>query len=115
MTGYLLAGPSGYSSTEQSPLRTSAVANFAGTYTITVTDNAGCTASATTVVVQLPAINPTAGSNTPFCNGGTLSLTSSGVGAVTYLWSRPLEAVIQALIKTLLLPVLVQMKLAPLL
>jgi len=57
-----------------------------GTYTVTVTDLAGCTASATvninTSALPVPAIS----GNTTICNGVATTLTASG--GTTYQWSN---------------------------
>ncbi|MBL7785592.1 MAG: hypothetical protein JNM36_06785, partial [Chitinophagales bacterium] len=65
----------------------------AGTYTVTVTDDNGCTAICNSTI-QEPGCNLSAtATGTPVsCNGGndgTASATPSGnIGAVTYLWSN---------------------------
>ncbi|MBA3830253.1 MAG: gliding motility-associated C-terminal domain-containing protein [Taibaiella sp.] len=63
-----------------------------GNYFVYVTDALSCTSSIVTVnvvVKPLPA-NPTASSNTPVCQGSTLSLTSSSSTAgATYSWTGP--------------------------
>ncbi len=64
----------------------------AGTYTITVTDYQGCTASAAVTVTQpvALAVTPSVTKNVA-CNGGnggaTSAVASSGTGPYTYLWS----------------------------
>lgn len=59
-----------------------------GTYTVTVTSERGCTATATQAVVvnsnpAVPTITPTA---TAFCTGGSVDLSSSS--AAVYAWSN---------------------------
>ena len=49
-TSYSWAGPGGYTASVQNPVRTTATASMAGTYTVTVTGANGCTATATTNV-----------------------------------------------------------------
>ena len=66
----------------------SILVNASGDYSVTVTDNNGCvgTSSATTVTVNpnpVPTIN--ASGPTEFCQGGSVSLTSSS--ASSYSWS----------------------------
>ena len=58
------------------------------TYTVTGTDINGCSATSSVQVVYSPAINPVAGSNTPFCPGGNINLTSTPSG-MSYQWSGP--------------------------
>ena len=62
----------------------------ASTYTVQVKDNSGCTYTVTpntTVVSIISVTTPTiaAGGNTTFCNGGSITLTSSS--ASSYTWS----------------------------
>lgn len=61
----------------------------AGSYTVRVTDNNGCsnTSAAVTVTINsLPVASITAGGPTTFCQGGSVALTSSAGSA--YLWSN---------------------------
>ncbi len=62
----------------------------AGSYTCTVTDNNGCTGTATVVITQPTALVATMGAPTnPLCNGGTGSATvtvTGGTPAYTYAW-----------------------------
>ncbi len=67
----------------------SIVVNATGSFTVTVTDGAGCSAtSAATGVVALaptvPTITP--GGPTTFCDGGNVTLTASA--GASYLWSN---------------------------
>ncbi|RZK14607.1 MAG: hypothetical protein EOO86_18315, partial [Pedobacter sp.] len=75
-------------------ISTTAGANglVAGTYTVTVTDASGCTASRAFTITQ-PSLLNTSGSQTNVsCNGGTngtATVTASGgSGGYTYLWSN---------------------------
>jgi hypothetical protein len=58
-----------------------------GTYSVSVVDANGCTASASVTITQPPFVTATAGNNGPVCPGGTLSLTSTG--GSTYSWTGP--------------------------
>ena len=63
---------------------------MAGNYTVTITDNAGCTTSATATVGQPVAVNVEPAVTEVSCNGGnngsiTLSV-SGGTGLYTYNW-----------------------------
>ncbi|MCC5613217.1 hypothetical protein LC612_42700, partial [Nostoc sp. CHAB 5834] len=53
-SSYNWAGPDGFTSTLDSPTRTGATPAMAGTYSVTVTSAAGCTAVATTDVIVNP-------------------------------------------------------------
>ncbi|MCH2045295.1 MAG: M12 family metallo-peptidase, partial [Saprospiraceae bacterium] len=62
----------------------------ANTYTVTITDNSGCTATATQIVSEPAAITATSASTDESCTGndGTATVAASGgTGAYTYLWS----------------------------
>ncbi|MEY4904687.1 MAG: hypothetical protein RLZZ292_2502, partial [Bacteroidota bacterium] len=57
-----------------------------GTYTVTVTDANGCTASNTTILTQPTAVTISATSGTILCNGGTTDVTlttGGGTGVIT--------------------------------
>jgi gliding motility-associated-like protein len=62
----------------------------AGTYTVTVTDNHSCQATATETITQQTAINITATASNVTCNGlnnGTITTTASGgAGGYSYDW-----------------------------
>jgi hypothetical protein len=76
---YSWTGPNGFTSSDQNPTRSNAMAADGGTYFVTVTVN-GCTsvAGSTNVVVNAtptPTITPDG--PTTFCDGGSVLLTSS--------------------------------------
>jgi uncharacterized protein YjdB len=95
---YNWSGPSSYSATGTGPIISpSSAATTTGTYTVSVTDAANCTASATTIVT----VNPGTGcSGTPIsgtasaspaslCVSGTSTLTVAGAtsaAGLTYQW-----------------------------
>jgi gliding motility-associated-like protein len=60
--------------------------NMAGTYTVTATNAAGCTGTATTIVIQNPIPSPSISGSTSFCPGRSTTLTATGTG--TYSWSN---------------------------
>jgi hypothetical protein len=83
---YAWSGPA-FSSNLQSPNITGATPANGGVYTVTGTDNHGCTASNTTTVVVNGAVATiTPSGPTSFCTGGNVDLTASG--GTTYLWSN---------------------------
>ncbi|MCC6462976.1 MAG: HYR domain-containing protein [Saprospiraceae bacterium] len=92
-TKFQWSGPSTFGSAAQNPLVPVALAAMSGTYTVTVTDNAGCTASGTTSVLVKPRPLIAAQSNSPLCTGGTVVLNSSPTGGsgsgYTFLWAGP--------------------------
>lgn len=88
MASYSWTGPDGFTSTVQNPVIASVTDAAAGTYTLTVTNASGCSASAT-VVVTINTVNlPTAVANTP-CVGGDLNLVGGPSGMATYSWTGP--------------------------
>lgn len=87
---YAWAGPSSFSSASQNPSRSNATTGMSGTYTVTITDGMGCTATGTTsaTVVADPSVTaqPSSGST---CIGGSedLSVTAAGgTPSLTYQW-----------------------------
>lgn len=64
---------------------------IAGSYTVTVKDNNGCTASASTAVTQPARVTASiSATNNILCNGGTGTATAAGSGGVSpynYIWS----------------------------
>ncbi|MBE2246412.1 MAG: PKD domain-containing protein, partial [Candidatus Competibacteraceae bacterium] len=87
MASYNWTGPGGYTSSTQNPSITNPTTAESGTYTVTVTDGNGCTATASTVVTVNAMPIPTAGNNGPVCSGVDINLTSSG--GASYSWSGP--------------------------
>jgi hypothetical protein len=89
------SGPNGYSANVEDPAGFPATPAAAGTYTVTLTDAAGCTATASTTITVSGSSAPTiaAGSNSPVCDGASLSLNSTPSGGsgsgYTFLWSGP--------------------------
>ncbi|QSW88743.1 T9SS type A sorting domain-containing protein [Flavobacterium endoglycinae] len=63
----------------------------AGTYTITVTDANGCTATQSYTITEPTALAATSSHTDASCNGGTNGtatvVVTGGTGAYTYLWS----------------------------
>src|SRR5699024_10858704 len=85
---YEWSGPNGFTSTDQNPVISDITLLAAGDYTVTVTDNNGCSSTASVTVVVLPAPIATAEADpNPVCEGEDLQLSSSG--GTTYSWSGP--------------------------
>src|SRR5690606_115246 len=57
-----------------------------GSYTVTVTDANGCTATASETVTELPPLSLTISGNLTYCVGGNTTLTASASGAIGYVW-----------------------------
>ncbi|MFN8357653.1 MAG: PA domain-containing protein [Spirosomataceae bacterium] len=86
-TSYSWAGPT-FSSALRNPARPAVTTAMAGTYSVTVSADAGCF-SVLTVSVQIsPMVTAIQkGSNSPVCQGNTLQLSASG--GVLYSWKAP--------------------------
>jgi gliding motility-associated-like protein len=82
------SGPNGFSSALQNPSVSSPTTADGGIYSVTATDASGCSGTTTLTVVVNPMPVPTAANSGPYCEGTTISLSSSGGG--TYLWDGPL-------------------------
>jgi hypothetical protein len=66
------------------------VVNVPGTWSVTITDNCGGTASASIVVTEYPVPVATVGSNSPVCSGNSIQLNaSSTVPGSTFAWTGP--------------------------
>jgi len=83
------AGPLVYTSTNtQNPTIALSTVGMAGTYTVTVTDVNGCSATATTNVVVNGPPAPSANNTGPYCVGAIIQLNSP-MGTATDDWSGP--------------------------
>jgi hypothetical protein len=83
------SGPNGFSSTLEDPTRPNMTLADAGNYTVTVTDAASCTASASLTVNVAPLPNAQASSNAPICEGDALTLNAQPNGMLFYQWTGP--------------------------
>jgi|GEM_PF-1054772 len=83
---YAWSGPGGFSSSLQYP--TISQISQGGVYNVTITDQYGCTATASTVVEVLPSPEATISGNQIYCQGENIQLTAA-TGAVSYQWSGP--------------------------
>jgi len=79
-SAYTWVGPGGFSANSQQPTVT-----VPGTYTVTVTNAAGCTAT-TSATLQVGSLIPALQSNEVFCQGTSLTISVSG-NYTKYLWS----------------------------
>jgi gliding motility-associated-like protein len=87
-TDYDWVGPNFYvQNNTQNPTIAGATPAMAGVYTVTMTNAAGCTATATTTVV-VGGVGTTANNTGPYCAGATISL-SAGAGGIDYDWVGP--------------------------
>ncbi|PSJ73243.1 T9SS C-terminal target domain-containing protein [Sphingobacteriales bacterium UPWRP_1] len=86
-TSYSWSGPNGFTSAAASISLSPATTAMAGTYTVTVSNGGGCTASASKTITVSAAPNATVSGSTSLCVGGTITLTASG--GTSYTWSYP--------------------------
>jgi hypothetical protein len=91
-TSYLWSGPSGFTSgNEQATIYNPSAASHDGTYSVTVTDIAGCAATATVAVSVKTAPTATLSLTNATCgvdDGNASVLASGGMAPYTYLWSN---------------------------
>lgn len=85
---YAWAGPNSFSSTSGTPSFTGSTSS-SGIYSVTVTGTNSCTASATVSVSVTPPVTLSISSNTPLCEGTTISLSANAGGPGTFNWSGP--------------------------
>ncbi len=88
-TSWNWSGPNSFSSTDQDPTISSASTSADGTYSVTVTDDNGCTNTDNVDVTVNTAPTATASSNSPVDEGDDINLTESGGDATSWSWSGP--------------------------
>ncbi len=85
-TAFVWSGPSGFTSFQQSPIISNAMASNTGTYTVIGIDAFGCVNTSTiALIIYIKPVITAAGSNA--CVEESLNLTASGGN--TYQWSGP--------------------------
>ena len=99
LTAYASGGAAPYSYSWSGPgivgssLSQTITVNAPGTYTVTVTDNEGCTGTMSVQVYSAPSLSVTITPTNPtICPGGTAILSASASGGTapyTYVWSGP--------------------------
>jgi len=87
---YTWNGPGGFTSGLQNPSLPSVTPANSGNYTLEVVVS-GCTSAVATYAVTVtdPPAMPTAGSNSPVCQGQPINLSGTSVAGVNYNWSGP--------------------------
>lgn len=87
---WVWAGPAGYISTLQNPSIGNATTTASGNYILIATINNCSSRDTVSVIVNTMPAPVTAGSNSPVCQGNTLSLTASTTTAgLSYSWTGP--------------------------
>lgn len=87
-SGYKWTGPNGFNSTIQSPVIPRATTEMAGTYYVTISNDAGCEASTQTEITIIPRPIATVDPIAPICKGFPVTLNvraDSDIG-ITYRW-----------------------------
>ncbi|HMO34350.1 MAG TPA: autotransporter-associated beta strand repeat-containing protein [Lacibacter sp.] len=86
---YAWTGPSSFSSALQNPTRANVVLAHAGSYTLTVSDAAGCSnANGTTVAINAAPTTSNAGSNQTVCiSAGSVTLAANNPSVGIGTWS----------------------------
>ena len=87
---YAWTGPAGFTSAVQNPVIASATAANSGTYSLAVVEN-GCSSAVATLTVNVvnPPVTPAFTTNSPVCEGGTITLTATNYPFVSYNWTGP--------------------------
>ncbi|MDI1354280.1 MAG: gliding motility-associated C-terminal domain-containing protein [bacterium] len=87
---YSWVGPNSFISAAQNPTLGGVTLAAAGTYSLIQTV-LGCTSpnSTVTIAVNQTPVAPTAGANTPLCQGTTLNLSATFSAGATYSWTGP--------------------------
>lgn len=87
---YAWTGPNGFTSTDQNPVIANSTVAMSGTYSVIASLGTCSSPPGTVSVVVNPSpAAPTAGSNSPICEGSALNLTASTVAGATYSWTGP--------------------------
>jgi hypothetical protein len=91
---YAWSGPNSFTSSNQNPIVNNIQPADAGIYTVSITDNNGCTATSSVTIAVTDGPDAIAGSNSPVCAGTALSLSSDNNASGqttgnTFAWSGP--------------------------
>jgi hypothetical protein len=87
---YSWTGPLGFTSNAQSPTISTPPITASGDYIVTANNNGCIRKDTVTVLVGQTPATPTAGSNSPICEGAALNLTSNSITpGVSYSWTGP--------------------------
>ncbi|MGV3642374.1 MAG: hypothetical protein ACO1NZ_17760, partial [Adhaeribacter sp.] len=86
-TSYVWTGPNGFTSGSQNPVINNITSAMAGTYTVTVSNAAGCTATDQVMVTVKPLPVANAGADQTICAGTKVNIGTAEVSGNTYLWN----------------------------
>ncbi|HOZ31035.1 MAG TPA: FISUMP domain-containing protein [Bacteroidales bacterium] len=81
-------GPDSFTSNDNNPTISSVTTLASGTYTVTVVDGNGCTASDDIIATVNEKPSASVGSNSPVCAGDNINLNGSP-SALSYSWTGP--------------------------
>jgi len=88
-TVYTWSGPSGFTSSDQTPLILNGDISMIGQYSVTVTNSNGCTSTSITNVHVNVLPTVTVSVNTPVCSNQTINLNAGSLTGLSYVWSGP--------------------------
>jgi gliding motility-associated-like protein len=86
---YQWSGPNSFTSNNQNIVIPSATPANSGSYSLTVTDDYGCTLGLSGNINVIPQVPVTASSDGPYCTGAIINLFASDVPGGTYEWTGP--------------------------
>ncbi|MCF8245995.1 MAG: gliding motility-associated C-terminal domain-containing protein [Saprospiraceae bacterium] len=86
--GWAWSGPSGLFTAQNPTVPNASLAN-AGSYSVTVTDAIGCTATSQALVVLQGLPTVTASNDGPKCEGSSVLLSALDVGGTNWSWTGP--------------------------
>ena len=92
VSGYNWSGPSGFGSTDPTPVIDDLTIGETGNYSVTVTFSNGCTLTDDAVLAPLSAPTIMASSNSPVCDGILnldVTVDPAGEPAASFLWTGP--------------------------
>jgi hypothetical protein len=87
---YSWTGPNGFTSTSQNPSKTNVSSNDGGLYSLYISvNNCNSLTKTATININATAPVPTLSSNSPVCNGKSLTLSALNITGASYSWSGP--------------------------
>lgn len=108
-SSYSWSGPAGFASNLGNPTLSNATTAMSGTYTVTATNQSGCTTTASTQITVFDTPVSTASSNDIPCMNATddvvlTATVTGGTAPYTYYWSTPTGGAITSSVASVLFP-----------